>query len=261
MNILFIGDIVGKPGRRILTRFLPELMDEAAAHLVIVNAENAAGGFGMSLQIYEQLTGMGVDVITTGNHVWDRREFLQEINDCDRLLRPYNYPPGVPGRGQIVIETDQGPAAVINLAGRVYMVPADDPFRAVDAALAEIDGDVKVKFIDFHAEATSEKQALGWYLDGKVTAVVGTHTHVPTADERVLTKGTAYLTDAGMCGPRDSIIGVKVEPCLDRFLTGIHQRFETAAGPVELNGAVIECDEKTGKARSIRRVHRELAPE
>ena len=261
MNILFIGDIVGKPGRRILSRFLPELMDETAAHLVIVNAENAAGGFGMSLQIYEQLTGLGVDVITTGNHVWDRREFLQEINDCERLLRPYNYPPGAPGRGLIVIETDLGPAAILNLAGRVYMLPADDPFRASDSALAEIEPDVKVKFVDFHAEATSEKQALGWRLDGRVTAVIGTHTHVPTADERVLPQGTAYLTDAGMCGPRDSIIGVKIEPSLDRFLTGIPHRFETAAGPVELNGVAIDCDEKTGKARSIRRIHRELGSE
>lgn len=261
MNILFIGDLVGKAGRRVLTRYLPELMDESDADLVIVNAENAAGGFGMSLQIYEQLTGLGVDVITTGNHVWDRREFVQEISDCERLLRPYNYPPGVPGRGLIVVETDRGPAAVINLAGRVYMTPADDPFRAADAALAELDSDIKVKFVDFHAEATSEKQALGFYLDGRVTAVVGTHTHVPTADERVLPKGTAYLSDAGMCGPQNSVIGVKVEACLERFLTGIPQRFETAAGPLELNGAVITCDDQTGRALSIRRVRRELNPD
>ena len=261
MNILFIGDVVGRPGRRIVSRLLPGLIDEVEAHLVVVNGENAAGGFGMSAQIYQQLTGLGVDVITTGNHVWDRREFLSEIEQCERLLRPYNYPPGNPGKGLIVIETDAGPAAVLNLAGRVYMSPADDPFRAADSALAEIDDDIKVKLVDFHAEATSEKQAMGYYLDGRVSAVIGTHTHVPTADERILPQGTAYLSDAGMTGPRDSIIGVMVEPVIGRFLTGIHHRFDTAAGPVIMSGAVVTCDDQTGKAVSIRRIQREIAAE
>ncbi len=257
MNIFFIGDVVGKPGRKLFTRLLPELVDELEADLVVANVENAAGGFGMSRQIYDQLVGLGVDVMTTGNHVWDRRDFIGEIGDCPRLIRPDNYADGVPGRGWAVVETDCGPAAVANLAGRVYMPPVDCPFLSADRFLAEIDPDVRVILVDLHAEATSEKEALGYYLDGRVTALVGTHTHVPTADEKILPKGTAYISDVGMTGPSHSVIGVKIEPVLRKFITGMPNRFETAGGPVELNGVLIECDSETGKASSIKRVHRE----
>jgi len=256
-----IGDVIGRPGRRALSRFLPELAGELSADLVVVNVENAAGGFGMSEEIHDQLAGLGVDVLTTGNHVWDRKEFIKEIENCERVLRPLNFPPGAPGRGFIVIETEAGPAAVVNLAGRVYMPPADCPFRSMDQLLGELDPDVKVILVDFHAEATSEKAALGHYLDGRVTAVIGTHTHVATADARVLPGGTAYLTDVGMTGPRDSVIGVKIEPILERFLKGLPRRFDTASGVVEINAAHVQCDPRTGKASAITRVHRELEAE
>jgi metallophosphoesterase (TIGR00282 family) len=261
VNILFLGDLVGRPGRRILSRVLPELIEEADAHLVVVNVENAAGGFGMSKQIYDQLAGMGVDALTSGNHVWDRKEFVREVEDCERLIRPENFAPGVPGRGWVVIETGAGPAAVINLAGRVYMPPVDCPFRAADRVLEELDPDVRVIVVDMHAEATSEKEAMGYYLDGRVTAVIGTHTHVPTADAKILPKGTAYISDAGMTGPRDAVIGVKIDPVLQRFLTGMPHRFEAAAGAVELNGVTVACDSKTGRAQNIKLIHRELEPE
>jgi 2',3'-cyclic-nucleotide 2'-phosphodiesterase len=258
VNVLFIGDIIGKPGRRALTRLLPELTDLTAADLVIVNAENAAGGAGMSKQIHDQLIGLGVDVLTTGNHVWDRREFVSEIQLCERVIRPANFAPACPGRGHLIIETETGPAAVINLAGRVYTPPADCPFRAADRVLRELDPDVKIIIIDFHAEATSEKQALARHLDGRVTAVIGTHTHVPTADAKVLPRGTAVLTDAGMTGPSDSVIGVKIQPVLDRFLSGMPHKFEPAPGPVELHGCHLVCDPATGRALSLTGIHRQL---
>ena len=261
MNILFIGDIIGRPGRRAVTRLLPGLIEEFEAHLVVVNAENAAGGFGMSRQIYDQLVGIGVDVLTTGNHVWDRKEFIAEIEHCERLLRPANFFPGVPGKGWIVAETEEGPAAVVNMEGRVYMPPVDCPFRGAEQVLAEIDPDVRVIVMDFHAEATSEKEAMGYYLDGRVSAVIGTHTHVPTADPRILPGGTGYMSDVGMTGPRHSVIGVKIQPVLDRFLTGMPHRFETAAGPVELNAVCVACDPKTGKALRVSAIHRELEAE
>ncbi|MFO8057846.1 MAG: TIGR00282 family metallophosphoesterase [bacterium] len=258
MNILFIGDVVGRPGRRILNRLLPELMEEHNAQLVVVNTENAAGGFGMSQSIHDQMVGMGVDVLTTGNHVWDRREFIKEIEHCERVLRPANYPPGVPGKGWIVIETDYGPAAVINLSGRVFMPPVDCPFRKAREIIEEIDHDVKVVIIDFHAEATSEKQALARFLDGEVTAVAGTHTHIQTADETVFPGGTAFICDLGMTGPAQSVIGVKIEPILDRFLSGLPKKFDTATGAEQINGAVITCDPKTGKATAIKRINKKL---
>ncbi len=260
MNLLFIGDIVGKPGRRMLSRLFTELAGEFESDLVVANAENAAGGFGMSSKIYQQLTGMGVDVLTTGNHVWDRKEFVKEIEECERVIRPANFPPMAPGKGWIILETEKGPVAVINLAGRIFMPPADCPFRSADAILEEIDPDVKVLLVDFHAEATSEKEALGYYLDGRVTAVVGTHTHVPTTDCKVLTKGTAYISDVGMTGPRDSVIGMKLDPVMDRFLTGIPKKFDLATGAIELNAVLVKCDPESGKAQSITRVHRELEP-
>lgn len=258
MNILFIGDVVGKPGRRILNRLLPEIMEENNAQVVVVNTENAAGGFGMSQSIHDQMVGMGVDVLTTGNHVWDRREFMKEIDHCERVLRPANYPPGVPGKGWIVIETDYGPAAVINLSGRVFMPPVDCPFRKAREIMEEIDSDVRVVIIDFHAEATSEKQALARFLDGEATAVAGTHTHVQTADETVLPGGTAFICDLGMTGPAQSIIGVKIEPILDRFLLGLPKKFDTATGDQQINGAVISCDPQTGKATAIKRINKKL---
>jgi len=257
MNILFIGDVVGRPGRRMLVRLISELVEECDAQLVVVNVENAAGGAGMSRKIHDQLVGMGVDALTSGNHVWDRRDFIKEVDDCDRLVRPANFAPNTPGKGWIVIETDLGPAAVINLAGRVYMPPADCPFRAIDDVLEQLDPDVKIKIIDLHAEATSEKIAMANYLDGRASALIGTHTHVQTADEKVFPQGLAYISDAGMTGPSDSVIGVKVAPVLERFLTGMSRRFEPATGPVELNGVHVACDPRTGKAKSIRRVRRE----
>ena len=261
MNILFIGDVVGRPGRRILARLLPKLIEESDAHLVAVNVENAAGGFGMSRKIHDELTGLGVDALTTGNHVWDRREFAAEIESCERVIRPANYAPRVPGKGWIVIETDHGPVAVINLAGRVFMPPVDCPFRTADQVLAELDPDVKVIVVDFHAEATSEKMALAYYLDGRVTAIIGTHTHVATADQRLLPRGSAYITDAGMTGPRDSVIGVKHETVIEKFITGMPRRFDIATGAVELNAVCVNCDPRTGRANSINRVHHELETE
>lgn len=257
MNIVFIGDVVGKAGRKVLTRFLPEIMEEHDAHLVVVNAENAAGGFGMSQSIHDQMVGTGVDVLTTGNHVWDRRDFIKEIDNCERVIRPANFAPAVPGKGWIVIETDYGPAAIINLAGRVFMPPVDCPFRKAEEILEELDSDIKVVLIDFHAEATSEKQALARFLDGKVSAVVGTHTHVQTADEQVFPGGTAFMCDLGMTGPSQSIIGVKIDPIVERFILGMPKRFDTATGPDHICGAVVSCDPQTGKANSIKRIYKE----
>jgi len=261
VNILFIGDVVGRPGRRILSRTLAELMDEVEAHLVVVNVENAAGGNGMSREIHDQLVGKGVDVLTSGNHVWDRKEFIKEIEECERMLRPANYAPGVPGRGWIVVETEAGPAAVINLAGRVYMPPVDCPFRTVDQVLDQLDPDVRVIVVDFHAEATSEKEAMGYYLEGRASAVIGTHTHVPTADAKILPQGTAYLTDVGMTGPTHSVIGVKVEPVLERFLSGMPRRFDVATGALELNAVHVKCDPQTGRATAITSIQRQMEPE
>lgn len=248
--------MVGKPGRKILSRLLPELSDEVEADLVIVNAENAAGGFGLSVQVYEKLVGMGVDVLTTGNHIWDRKEFVREIENCERVIRPANFAPGAPGPGYVVVETDSGPAAVINLAGRVYMPPVDCPFRTVDRVLQELDPDIRVIVVDIHAEATSEKQAMGYHLDGRVSAVIGTHTHVATADAGILEKGTGYMTDVGMTGPVDSVIGMKKEPVLERFITGMPSRFDTAAGPLQLNAVHIACDTETGKTTAINPIRR-----
>jgi metallophosphoesterase (TIGR00282 family) len=261
IRILFVGDVMGEAGRRILHAHLESLVDHERVDLVVANVENAAGGFGMSEKIHNELTGLGVDVLTTGNHVWDRREFAAEIDNCERVIRPANYAPLVPGKGWIVIETDHGPAAVINLAGRVFMPPADCPFRTADQVLAELDPDVQVIIVDFHAEATSEKQALGYYLDGRVTALVGTHTHVATADERLLPRGSAYISDVGMTGPRDSVIGVKQETVIEKFITGMPRRFDTAPGAIELNAVRVSCDPKTGRADSITRVHHELEPD
>jgi len=255
MNILFIGDIVGRPGRDLVHRGLRGLVEHYGIDLVIANAENSANGFGITRDIGHTLLEWGVDVMTSGNHIWDKKEVLEYIVTEPRLLRPANYPAGVPGRGSYVAQTGDGRAiGVINLMGRVFMVPIDDPFAGALREIEAIRHRTRIIFVDMHAEATSEKIAMGWHLDGKVTAVIGTHTHVQTADDRILPNGTAYLTDAGMTGPHDSIIGMEKEPSLARFLNGMPTKFEPATGNPRLNGVVIEADEKTGRATKITRI-------
>jgi 2',3'-cyclic-nucleotide 2'-phosphodiesterase len=256
MHILFIGDIFGKPGREIARRAIPALVEQRDIDFVIANVENSAAGFGVTGDIADTILSYGVDVMTTGNHVWDKKEVLEYIPREPRLLRPANFPVGVPGRGSIVGRTRTGePVGVVNVMGRVFMSPLDDPFavalREADALRAK----ARVIFVDFHAEATSEKVAMGWHLDGRVTAVVGTHTHVQTADERILPKGTACLTDAGMTGPHDSIIGVQIEPALTRFVNGMPAKFEAATGPGRLNAVIVTADPRTGLATAIERLN------
>lgn len=254
MNILFIGDIYASSGRRIVAEHLQRIISEEKIDLAIANGENAAGGFGITPPIAEELLSLGLDVITTGNHVWDKREIYDHFARQPRLLRPANYAAELPGKGLYQGTARNGvPYAVLNLQGRVHLPPLDCPFRMADAMLAGLPAEVKVIFIDFHAEVTSEKMALAWHLDGRISALVGTHTHVPTADERVLPGGTAYLTDSGMTGPYDSVIGVDKKLIIHRFLTQLPMRFESARGGVELHGAIVAVDESTGKATSIRR--------
>ena len=255
MNILFIGDIVGRPGRDLVQKGLRGLVEHFDIDLTIANAENSAAGFGITRDIGETLLEWGVDVMTSGNHIWDKKEVLEYIGAEPRLLRPANYPAGVPGRGSYVAQTGDGRAVgVINVMGRVFMTPIDDPFAVVLREIEAIRHRTRVIFVDMHAEATSEKIAMGWHLDGKVTAVVGTHTHVQTADERVLPNGTAYMTDVGMTGPHDSIIGMEREPSLARFLNGMPSRFEPASANPRLNGVVVQADDKTGRATKITRI-------
>jgi hypothetical protein len=255
MRILFIGDIVGRPGRQLVRTGLAALVSRHAIDFVIANGENAAAGFGITREIGDELLDLGVDVVTSGNHIWDKKEALGYIGTEPRLLRPANYPAGVPGNGSYVARARNGHSVgVINAMGRVFMLQIDDPFAVVLREIEAMRQRTRIIFVDFHAEATSEKIAMGWHLDGRVTAVVGTHTHVQTADERVLPKGTAYLTDAGMTGPHDSVIGVEVEPALGRFLTGLPARFETATANPRLNAVVVDADEATGKATDIERL-------
>jgi metallophosphoesterase (TIGR00282 family) len=255
MRILFIGDIVGRPGRDLVRHGLAGLVEYHSVDFVIANAENAAAGFGITREIGEQLLDYGVDVMTSGNHIWDKKEALEYIGTEPRLLRPANYPAGVPGRGSYVAQTRDGKSVgVINAMGRVFMLNIDDPFVGIRREIEAIKQRARIIFVDFHAEATSEKIAMGWHLDGLVTAVVGTHTHVQTADERILPKGTAYLTDVGMTGPHDSIIGVEIDAALGRFLTGLPQKFETATGNPRLNAVIVDADEETGRATEIERL-------
>jgi 2',3'-cyclic-nucleotide 2'-phosphodiesterase len=255
MNILFVGDIVGRPGRELVRKGLRALVDHYDIDLTVANAENAAAGFGLTRDIGESLLEWGVDVMTSGNHIWDKKEVLEYIPAEPRLLRPANYPAGVPGRGSCVAQTRDGRSVgVVNVMGRVFMAPLDDPFAVVLREIDAVRHRARVILVDVHAEATSEKIAMGWHLDGKVTAVIGTHTHVQTADERVLPRGTAYLTDAGMTGPHDSIIGMERGPSLARFLNGMPAKFEPATGNPRLNGVVIEADDKTGRATKITRI-------
>jgi metallophosphoesterase (TIGR00282 family) len=255
-RLLFIGDIVGKPGRELVRRGLTALVAHRQVDLVIANGENAAAGFGITPDIADDLFSYGVHVITGGNHSWDKREILTYIPDHPRLLRPANFPGAAPGSGRVVVTAANGArVGVVNVMGRVFMAQLDDPFRVVleqiDAARSE---GAHVVFVDFHAEATSEKVAMGWHLDGRVAAVVGTHTHVATADARLLLNGTAYMTDVGMTGPHDSVIGVDRRAIIQRFLTGLPQRFDTATENPRLNAVLVTADETTGSAMSIERI-------
>jgi len=253
MNILFIGDIFASPGRRIVADHLQDIVEANGIDLTIANAENAAGGFGLTPAIAEELFGLGLDVLTSGNHVWDKREVYDYLRRQPRLLRPANYPEA-PGQGAIVWRARNGvDCAVINLQGRTYMPSTDCPFRKADQILGALDPAIKVRFVDFHAEATSEKVTMGWYLDGRVSAVIGTHTHVPTADTRILPGGAAYQTDCGMTGPYHSVIGVQTDIVVQRFLTGLPVRMEAARQNPELHAVMVDVDEATGKARAIRR--------
>ena len=257
MRIAFLGDVVGKPGRRGVVACLPGLIATEAIDFVVANCENAAGGVGVDPGSARELLAAGVDVLTSGNHIWAKREIVDYITDSDVLLRPANFAPSTPGWGYAVKTSRTGtPVAVVNLIGRVFMNNYDCPFRVADAVLQSVAPKARVVLVDMHAEATSEKVAMGWYLDGRVSAVIGSHTHVQTADERVLPAGTAYLTDAGMCGPRDSVIGVKRDAVIQRFLTQMPTRFEVATGPVLVQGAILDVDVATGKAQGISRLQR-----
>ena len=252
MRILFIGDIVGAPGRRIVKDRLADIIAQQKIDLAIANCENAASGFGITPRLAEELFGAGAEVLTGGNHIWDRKEIFDFFPHETRLLRPANFPPGVPGNGLYIGTARNGAGyAVLNLQGRTFMAPIDCPFRSAEHELERIPPEIKIIIVDMHAETTSEKQAMGWFLDGKVSAVIGTHTHVATADQRVLPGGTAFITDVGMTGPHDSIIGMEKQGIIQRFLNGLPARFEVAEGDVQMHTALIDVDESTGRARSV----------
>jgi metallophosphoesterase (TIGR00282 family) len=256
MNILMVGDIFGDSGRAALAKLLPRLRQEHAIDVTVVNIENAAGGFGVTPQIARAcLEGGGVDVLTSGNHIWDKKEIIPYITKENLLLRPANFPAGTPGSGHITVKAGPHRIGVLNLMGRIFMNPIDCPFRKADELVQELRRETRVVLVDMHSEATSEVMALGWYLDGRVSAVVGTHRHVQTADERILPGGTAYITDLGMTGPVDSVIGVDKDIIIQRFLTQMPIRFEPAKGPAALHGVVIAVDPETGRATSIQRLN------
>jgi len=255
LRILFLGDIVGEPGRNAVIARLPELKEKHVLDFVIVNGENAAGGRGITGKITIDLLRAGVSVVTSGDHIWDQKEIVAFLNLEPRLLRPVNYPDGAPGSGSIVLETAKGKIGVINVQARTFMQPIlENPFHAVEAAVAKMCGETANIIVDAHGETTSEKIALGRFLDGKVSAVIGTHTHVQTADEQIFPGGTAFLCDAGMCGPVNSILGRAIEPIMNRFISNLPGSFPVAAGEVRLRGAMIEIDEVTGRALRITRV-------
>lgn len=256
VNILFIGDIVGRPGRRAVANLVLELRERYRVDVCVANCENAAGGFGVTPEITGELLNLGIDVLTSGNHIWDRREIVDFISIEPRLVRPANYPQELPGHGVAVIRSPGGDmVGVINVSGRVFLDPLDCPFRAVDREIEAMQGAVSIVLVDFHAEATSEKMAMGRYLDGRVAAVIGSHTHVQTADETILPQGTAYITDVGMTGPTNSIIGMDNDVILERFLSGVPKRFEPAKGIGALSGVVVNADPETGLASGIERIH------
>ncbi|MBN2539424.1 MAG: TIGR00282 family metallophosphoesterase [Deltaproteobacteria bacterium] len=255
MKILFIGDIVGNPGRRAVKVLLPGIVGNYGVDIVIANCENAAGGFGVTRKIVDELYHNEIDILTSGNHIWDKKEISSFIDDYETLVRPANYPEKTAGKGSVVLETRLGISlGVLNLEGRVFMKPLDCPFRVAEREIDALKDKTNIIIVDMHAEATSEKEALGWFLDGRVSAVVGTHTHVQTADERVLPLGTAYITDAGMTGSFDSVLGIRKEVALERFLTLLPNRFDVAKGDVRLQGVLIDIDNRTGKALSIERL-------
>jgi metallophosphoesterase (TIGR00282 family) len=257
MRILFLGDVVGRPGRRALARVVPPLIAREGVNFVVANCENASGGKGVDPAAAEELRDIGVDVLTSGNHVWQHRAIVAYLDESSRLLRPQNFAPGVPGRGWTVQPAGRSgtPVGVLNLIGRVFMPPAECPFRAAEEAVAALRDRAAIIIVDMHGEATSEKIAMGRFLDGRVSAVVGSHTHVQTADEAILPGGTAYLTDGGMCGPEASVLGMRTDQVLRRFLTQMPTRFEVASGPVLVQGALIDVDESSGRATGMRRVH------
>jgi hypothetical protein len=255
LRILFLGDIVGRPGRRAVKELLISLREEYAPELVIANGENAAGGTGITRQTADELFDAGIDILTMGNHVWDQKDVYNFIEEEKRIVRPANYPPGTPGRGYLLAHTQsETKVGIINLSGRVYMPPLGCPFRMLDEILPLLRKETPVIIIDFHAEATSEKMALGWYVDGRASALIGTHTHIQTADERILPQGTGYITDVGMTGPRDSILGVKKEPVIKKFVTMQPVRFEVAGGPVQLNAVYLQIDPDNGRTLVIKRI-------
>jgi len=255
MKIMFIGDIVGSPGRMAIAELLPPLVSKRKIDFVIANCENVAAGFGVTRKIVEELYKCHIDVLTSGNHIWNKKEVLEFIGDFERLLRPANYPSGTPGSGTVLIPLPTGEyVGVLNLAGRIFMQPIDCPFAAAKSKVAELRKKTNIIIVDIHAEATSEKKALGWYLDGEVSAVLGTHTHVQTADEIILPQGTAYISDAGMTGPFDSVIGIKKEAIIERFITQMPNRFEVARDDIRMQGVIMNIDLVTGKASSIERI-------
>jgi metallophosphoesterase (TIGR00282 family) len=255
LEILFIGDIVGRPGREVTSRTLDRLRQEARPDLVVANGENAAGGFGLTENVYHELLNMGINVITLGNHAWDKAEIFNFISEADRLVRPLNFPEGTPGRGFTVADVEGVPVGIINVMGRVYMGSLDCPFRAADKAIADMAGETRVILVDIHAEATAEKRALAYHLDGRVSCVVGTHTHVQTADECILPGGTAFLTDAGMTGPSHSVIGMKVEGAVRKMVTQLPTRLEVADGPAQFNAMRVRVEVETGRAIRIERLN------
>lgn len=258
MKIFFIGDIMGSPGRKAVAGLLHKVVDKHNIDLVVANGENASGGMGITPEVAEQLFQMGIDVITSGNHIWKHKEIQSYLDSTDRLLRPANYPAGTPGRGLTVIETAAGESvAILNLEGRIFMSPLECPFRTADRELANLSADCRVILVDMHAEATSEKIALGWYLDGRASAVIGTHTHVQTADERVLPQGLGYLTDAGMTGPLDGVIGMDRQVILTRFLSQLPQKFKVAGQNIQLQGVVLDIDAH-GRCRELVRIQMNL---
>ncbi|MFS0786955.1 TIGR00282 family metallophosphoesterase [Shouchella sp. 1P09AA] len=256
MKILFIGDVVGSPGRDMITEHIKQLKQEYKPTVTIINGENAAHGKGITEKIYKGFLAQGAQMVTLGNHTWDKREIFSFIDDATSLVRPANYPEGTPGVGYRIININQVKLAVINLLGRTFMNPVNCPFQKADDILEEIDGQADVIFVDFHAETTSEKQAMGWYLDGRVSAVIGTHTHVQTADERILPGGTAFLSDVGMTGPLDGILGMDRQAVLHKFLTSLPAKFEVAEGKRQLNACLITINDKTHKATQLSRITR-----
>ena len=255
MNILYIGDIVGKSGKLALETSLKKLRSQFDIDLCIGNGENASGGFGITPEVADELFELGIDIITSGNHIYDKKEIISFLDYNSKILRPANYPAEAPGKGSCFIKASNGKiVGVLNLIGRVFMDPADCPFKKADVEILKLKEKTSIIFVDIHAEVTSEKSALGWYLDGRASAVIGSHTHVQTADERILPNGTAFLSDAGMTGAKDSVIGIKTENAISKFISKLPRRFETATGKTQLRGVVINVDQQTGKAKRIERI-------